>query len=45
MAHALAERALCQDGVSIAKLAESFGHASESAFSYAFKRITGRAPK
>jgi AraC-like DNA-binding protein len=41
----LAERALCQDGVSIAKLAESLGYASESAFSHAFKRVTGRAPK
>jgi AraC-like DNA-binding protein len=41
----LAERALSQDGVSIAKLAESLGCASESAFSHAFKRVTGRAPK
>ncbi|WP_408364644.1 MULTISPECIES: helix-turn-helix transcriptional regulator [unclassified Paraburkholderia] len=41
----LAERALCQDGVSIARLAESLGYASESAFSHAFKRVTGRAPK
>jgi AraC-like DNA-binding protein len=41
----LAERALSQDGVSIAKLAESLGYASESAFSHAFKRVTGRAPK
>lgn len=41
----LAERALCQDDVSIARLAESLGYASESAFSHAFKRVTGRAPK
>ncbi|MFC0085441.1 AraC family transcriptional regulator [Dyella flava] len=41
----LAERALRQDGVSIARLAESLGYASESAFSHAFKRVTGRAPK
>jgi AraC-like DNA-binding protein len=32
-------------GVSIAKLAESLGYASESAYSHAFKRVTGRAPK
>jgi len=41
----LAERALSKDAVSIAKLAESLGYASESAFSHAFKRVTGRAPK
>jgi AraC-like DNA-binding protein len=41
----LAERALSQDGVSIARLAESLGYASESAFSHAFKRVSGRAPK
>ena len=41
----LAERALYQGRVSIAKLAESLGYASESAFSHAFKRVTGRAPK
>ncbi len=41
----LAERALRQGGASIAELAESLGYASESAFSHAFKRVTGRAPK
>jgi AraC-like DNA-binding protein len=41
----LAERALRREGASIAKLAESLGYASESAFSHAFKRVTGRAPK
>lgn len=41
----LAERALRQSGASIAELAESLGYASESAFSHAFKRVTGRAPK
>jgi AraC-like DNA-binding protein len=41
----LAEHALRQNGASIAKLAESLGYASESAFSHAFKRVTGRAPK
>lgn len=41
----LAERALRQNGAPIAKLAESLGYANESAFSHAFKRVTGRAPK
>jgi AraC-like DNA-binding protein len=41
----LAERALRQKAASIAELAESLGYASESAFSHAFKRVTGRAPK
>jgi AraC-like DNA-binding protein len=41
----LAERAMRQSGASIAELAESLGYASESAFSHAFKRVTGRAPK
>ncbi len=41
----LAERALRQNDASIAKLAELLGYASESAFSHAFKRVTGRAPK
>jgi AraC-like DNA-binding protein len=41
----LADRALRQNGASIAKLAQSLGYASESAFSHAFKRVTGRAPK
>jgi AraC-like DNA-binding protein len=41
----LAERALRRGGVSIAQLAASLGYANESAFSHAFKRVTGRAPK
>ncbi|MDE0853486.1 MAG: AraC family transcriptional regulator [Nevskia sp.] len=41
----LAERSLVRDDVPIAKLAESLGYANESAFSHAFKRVTGRAPK
>ena len=41
----LAERALCHGDVSIATLAESLGYSNESAFSHAFKRVTGRAPK
>jgi AraC-like DNA-binding protein len=41
----LAERALRQNRAPIAKLAESLGYANESAFSHAFKRVTGRAPK
>lgn len=41
----LAERALAKSDISIARLAESLGYANESAFSHAFKRITGRAPK
>ena len=41
----LAERALRQNGTSVARLAETLGYASESAFSHAFKRVTGRAPK
>lgn len=41
----LAERMLSQGHVPIARLAESLGYASESAFSHAFKRVTGHAPK
>lgn len=33
-----------RDGASIARLAEEFGYASESAFSHAFKRILGTPP-
>lgn len=39
----LARRRL-DEGASIAKLAQEFGYASESAFSHAFKRVLGRAP-
>lgn len=41
----LAERVLREESTSIAQLAESLGYASESAFSHAFKRITGVAPR
>ena len=41
----LAERSLREDDVQVATLARSLGYTSESAFSNAFKRVTGRAPK
>jgi AraC-like DNA-binding protein len=41
----LAEKALRDDGTTIAPLAQSLGYASESAFSHAFKRVTGSAPR
>ncbi|MFJ2992838.1 AraC family transcriptional regulator [Pandoraea sp. NPDC087047] len=41
----LAEQELRKGGISIAKLAESLGYSSESAFSHAFKRVTGYPPK
>ncbi len=41
----LAEHALREDDTPIAALARSLGYTSESAFSNAFKRVTGRAPK
>lgn len=40
----LAQRALAEGRVPLAKLAESLGYASESAFSHAFKRVMGRSP-
>jgi AraC-like DNA-binding protein len=40
----LAEKALREDSATIASLAQSLGYASESAFSHAFKRVTGSAP-
>jgi AraC-like DNA-binding protein len=40
----LAEKALRDDGTSVATLAQSLGYASEAAFSHAFKRVTGSAP-
>ncbi len=41
----LAERALREEDTPVAVLARSLGYASESAFSNAFKRATGSAPK
>ena len=41
----LAEKALREDSVPVAVLAQSLGYTSESAFSNAFKRVTGNAPK
>lgn len=41
----LAERALREEDVPVAVLARSLGYTSESAFSNAFKRVTGSAPK
>ncbi|SOE95486.1 AraC-type DNA-binding protein [Burkholderia sp. D7] len=41
----LAERALREEGIAVAALARSLGYTSESAFSNAFKRATGKAPK
>ena len=41
----LAERALQAGNVSVASVAQSVGYTSESAFSHAFKRVTGKAPK
>ncbi|MEZ2311653.1 AraC family transcriptional regulator [Paraburkholderia sp. RCC_158] len=41
----LAERSLRQGGTSLATLAGDLGYSSESAFSNAFKRVTGIAPQ
>ncbi|WP_240475752.1 AraC family transcriptional regulator [Herbaspirillum rhizosphaerae] len=41
----LAERILRSERTSVSALAASLGYASESAFSNAFKRVTGRSPK
>jgi AraC-like DNA-binding protein len=41
----LAERALREETVAVAVLARSLGYTSESAFSNAFKRVTGHAPR
>jgi AraC-like DNA-binding protein len=41
----LAERALREEDTPVAVLARSLGYTSESAFSNAFKRVTGSAPK
>ncbi|WP_377154689.1 AraC family transcriptional regulator [Roseateles sp. UC29_93] len=40
----LAERALREEDTPVAVLARSLGYASESAFSNAFKRVTGKSP-
>ncbi len=41
----LAERSLRKENKSIAVIAQSLGYGSESAFSNAFKRMTGQSPK
>jgi AraC-like DNA-binding protein len=41
----LAERALSDDVSSVSVVARTLGYASDSAFSHAFKRVTGRSPK
>jgi AraC-like DNA-binding protein len=42
MAH---ERALREDDIAVSGIARRLGYSSDSAFSNAFKRITGSAPK
>jgi AraC-like DNA-binding protein len=41
----LAERALREENTPVSVLAGQLGYTSESAFSNAFKRVTGNAPK
>jgi AraC-like DNA-binding protein len=41
----LAERALREENTPVSALAGQLGYTSESAFSNAFKRVTGNAPK
>ncbi|PRH86327.1 AraC family transcriptional regulator [Labrys okinawensis] len=41
----LAERALRDKAASVAAIGQSLGYASESAFSNAFKRVTGHSPR
>lgn len=41
----LTQHALRNERVSIAELADRYGYSSESAFSHAFKRVTGGSPK
>jgi AraC-like DNA-binding protein len=41
----LAERALREDPILVSELARSLGYTSESAFSNAFKRMTGTSPR
>ncbi|WP_250628627.1 AraC family transcriptional regulator [Pinirhizobacter soli] len=40
----LAERSLREENTPISRIAQSLGYGTESAFSHAFKRITGMAP-
>lgn len=42
---ALAERALREENQHVATVAQTLGYTSESAFSTAFKRETGKSPK
>lgn len=41
----LAERVLREENTSVAVIAQSLGYTSESAFSHAFKRVTGASPR
>lgn len=41
----LAQRTLREADASVAQVASSYGYTSESAFSHAFKRVTGRRPR
>lgn len=41
----LAERALADDVTPVSVVGRTLGYASESAFSHAFKRVTGRSPR
>jgi AraC-like DNA-binding protein len=41
----LAQRALREENTPVSVLAQSLGYASESAFSNAFKRVTGHSPR
>ena len=41
----LAERALREEATPVSAVGQSVGYASESAFSNAFKRVTGSSPK
>jgi AraC-like DNA-binding protein len=41
----LAERTLREQATPVAVVAQSLGYTSESAFSNAFKRVTGRSPR
>lgn len=41
----LAQRVLREETTSVSQLGQSLGYATESAFSHAFKRVTGSAPR